>query len=140
MKKCLISFLCVLTALSLAVCMTGCGKESKPLKTFLSYTEQSFDSDYTATGVVCENDNWQLKWDNSTKRVSFVEKATGYTWGQIPVEAEAPQYQENGTIKKNHPQLESVIRVIYQDPKSFDDVTAYSYTGAVQTEVYMLKK
>ena len=140
MKKFLISFLCVLTALSLAACMTGCGKESKPLKTFLYYGDQYFDSDYTATGVVCENDNWQLKWDNVTKRVSFVEKATGYTWGQIPVEAEAPQYQENGTIKKNHPQLESVVRVIYQDPKSFDDVTAYSYTGAVQTDGVYVEK
>ena len=36
-------------------------------------------------------------------------------------------------IKKNHPQLESVIQVLYQDPKSFDDVTAYSYTAAVQS-------
>ncbi len=140
MKKYLISFLCVLTALSMAACMTGCGKENKPLKTFLSYGDQYFDSDYSATGVVCENDNWQLKWDNVTKRVSFVEKATGYTWGQIPVEAEAPQYQENGMIKKNHPQLESVVRVIYQDPKSFDDVTAYSYTAAVQTDGVYVRK
>ncbi len=140
MKKYLISFLCVLMAVTMAVSMTGCGKENIPLKSFLSYTDQYFDSDYTASGVVCENDKWQLKWDNVTKRVSFVEKATGYTWGQIPVEAEAPQYQENGMVKKNHPQMESVIRVIYQDPKSFDDVTAYSYTGAVQSDgVYVQK-
>lgn len=140
MKKYLISFLCVLMAATMAVSMTGCGKENTPLKTFLSYADQYFDADYTTTGVVCENDKWQLKWDNVAKRVSFFEKATGYTWGQIPVEAEAPQYQENGMIKKNHPQLESVIRVIYQDPKSFDDVTAYSYTGAVQTDGIYVEK
>ncbi|MBO5211260.1 MAG: hypothetical protein J6B80_04960 [Clostridia bacterium] len=140
MKKYLISFLCVLTTATLAVGMTGCGKENIPLKSFLSYKDQYFDSDYSSSGVVCENDKWQLKWDNAAKRVSFVDKTTGYTWGQIPVEAEAPQYQDNGTIKKNHPQLESVIRVIYQDPKSFDDVTAYSYTGAVQSDgVYVQK-
>ncbi len=140
MKKYVISFLCVLMAVTMAVGMTSCGKENIPLKSFLSYTDQYFDSDYTASGVVCENDKWQLKWDNVAKRVSFVEKATGYTWGQIPIEAEAPQYQENGMVKKNHPQLESVIRVIYQDPKSFDDVTAYSYTGAVQSDgVYVQK-
>lgn len=134
MKKCLISFLCVLMVVIMAVGMTGCGEEKVPLKGFLFYNDQYFDSDVTSSGIICENDNWQLKWDNSKKRVSFLEKATGYTWGQIPVEAETPVYQENGMIKKNHPQLESVIRVIYQDPKSFDDVTAYSYTGAVQSD------
>ena len=140
MKKCLISFLCILMAVIMAVSMTGCGEEKAPLKGFLAYADQYFDSDVTSSGVICENDNWQLKWDNSKKRVSFFEKATGYTWGQIPVEAEAPVYQENGMVKKNHPQLESVIRVIYQDPKSFDDVTAYSYTGAVQSDgVYVQK-
>lgn len=133
MKKYLISFLSVLMAVTLAVCMTGCGKEKISLKSFLSYSEQNFDSDFSSTGIVCENEKWQLCWDNVTKRVSFVEKATGYVWGQIPNEATAPQYQENGTVKKNHPQLESVIQVVYQDPKSFDDVTAYSYTAAVQS-------
>ncbi|MBP3390685.1 MAG: hypothetical protein J6L58_03250 [Clostridia bacterium] len=133
MKKYILSFLSLLMALSLAVSMAGCGKVSTTLETFLSYSEQSFDSDYTSTGVVCENDNWQLVWDNVTKRVSFVEKATGYVWGQIPQEATEPQYQENGAVKKNHPQLESVVQVIYQDPKSFDDVTAYSYSAAVQS-------
>lgn len=133
MKKYVLSFLSLLMALVLAVSMAGCGKASMALETFLSYSEQSFESDYTSTGIVCENDNWQLAWDNVTKRVSFIEKATGYIWGQIPGEATAPQYQENGAIKKNHPQLESVLQVIYQDPKSFDDVTAYSYTAAVQS-------
>ncbi|MBO5322251.1 MAG: hypothetical protein J6B22_06615 [Clostridia bacterium] len=133
MKKYILSFLSLLMALVLAVCMAGCGKEAITLETFLSYPEQSFDSNYTSTGIVCENENWQLAWDNVTKRVSFVEKATGYVWGQIPQEAAAPQNQENGSIKKNHPQLESVIQVIYQDPKSFDDVTAYSYSAAVQS-------
>jgi len=133
MKKYLISFLSVLTAVSLALCMTGCGEEKITLKSFLDYSEQSFDSDFTSNGTVCENEKWQLNWDNVTKRVSFLEKATGYVWGQIPTEATEVQYQENGTVKKNHPQLESGVQVIYQDPKSFDDVTAYSYTAAVQS-------
>lgn len=133
MKKFLISFLCVLVAIALAFGMAGCGKEAVSLKSFLSYAEQSFDSEFNSSGVVCENDKWQLSWDNVTKRVSFTEKSTGYVWGQIPTEATEPQYNENGSKKKNHPQLESVVQVIYQDPKSFDDVTVYSYTAAVQS-------
>jgi hypothetical protein len=61
MKKHLISFLCVLMAVTLAVGMAGCGKENTPLKTFLSYTDQYFDADYTTTGVVCENDKRKAK-------------------------------------------------------------------------------
>lgn len=133
MKNYLISFLSVLTVVSLIFCMTGCDKGKTVLKSFLPYSEQSFDSDFTATGIVCENEKWRLHWDNVNKRVSFEEKSTGTVWGQIPVEATVPQYQENGVIKKNHPQLESVVQVIYQDPKSFDDITAYSYSSAVQS-------
>ena len=133
MKKYFIRFLSVITVLALAVCITGCGKEKIKLQGFLSYSEQSFDSDITSSGTVCENENWILNWDNSTKRVSFTEKATGYVWGQIPNEAATPQKTENGAVKKNHPQLESVIQAIYQDPKSFDDVKAYSYSAAVQS-------
>jgi len=133
MKKYLIRFLSVLMALSIAVLMAGCGKEKVQIKTFLTYSEQNFNSTFNTTGVVCENENWQLNWDNSTKRVSFTQKATGYVWGQIPAEAQKPQNQENGMVKKNHPQLESVVRVVYQDPESFDDVTSYSYTESVQS-------
>jgi len=133
MKKHLIKFLSILTVAALTLCMTGCGEEKPILKGFLAYNEQSFDTDFSTNGVVCENDSWSVIWDNVNKRVSFKEKATGTVWGQIPQEATVPQKQENGLIKKNHPQLESVIQVIYQDPKSFDDVKAYSYTASVQS-------
>lgn len=133
MKKYLISFLAVLTVVALLFCMTGCSKGKTTLISFLNYSDQSFDSNFSTTGVVCENGKWKLNFDNVTKRVSFEDKTTGYLWGQIPVEAETPQIQENGMVKKNHPQLESVVQAIYQDPKSFDDVTAYSYTAAVQS-------
>lgn len=140
MKRYLIDFLSVLMVIIISLSMTGCGEEKTVLKTFLSYAEQSFDSDITESGVICENSNWSLMWDNDNKRVSFVEKKTGAVWGQIPQEALEPVIQENGIQKKNHPQLESVIQIKYQDPKSFDDVTAYSYTDAVQSgEVYAQK-
>ena len=133
MKKYFIRFLSVITVLAMSVCVAGCSKEKTALKSFLAYSEQNFESDFESEGVVCENENWALNWDNTAKRVSFTEKATGNIWGQIPSEAAEPQKQENGMIKKNHPQLESVVQVTYQDPKSFDDVKAYSYTAAVQS-------
>lgn len=133
MKKYLIRFLSVLMVLSLVLSLSGCGEEKAAVTTFLSYSEQNFEGNYSTTGVVFENENLALKWDNATKRVSFEEKKTGYVWGQIPMEASVIEYQENGMIKKVHPQIDSVVQVIYQDPKSFDDVKAYSYTSAVQS-------
>jgi len=135
MKKYLISFLSVIIVISLiiTVCFVGGGKEKIELQGFLSFSKQSFESTYDSSGVVCENDKWQLNWDDGTKRVSFTDKETGYEWGQIPQEAKEP-IMIDGMMKKNHPQMESVVHVVYQDPKSFDDDNAYSYTAAVQND------
>ncbi len=127
----------LLAVLLLACGLTGCGGEEAPLTTFLPYAELDVADESVPTGTVCENARWQLLWDASTKRVSFADKATGALWGQVPAEAAEPARDESGRVKKNHPQMESALYVVYQDPNSFDDVTAYSYTGAVQSgEVY----
>lgn len=117
--------------------LAGCGND-KSLVTFLNFGDQSFDSS-SVNGKVCENDRFGLYWDNSLKRVSFLDKKSGAVWGQIPAEAQNGVI-ENGVKKKNHPQLESALQVNYQDPKSFDEITLYSYTGAVQEgEIYTEK-
>ena len=127
----------LLLALITLLGLTGCG-DDKSLVTFLNFGDQSFDSEY-ANGKVCENDRFELNWDDSLKRVSFVDKQSGAVWGQIPAEAQNG-VTENGVKKKNHPQLESALQVNYQDPKSFDEITLYSYTGAVQEgEIYTEK-
>jgi len=77
MKKYLIRFLSVLMVLSLVLSLSGCGEEKAAVTTFLSYSEQNFEGNYSTTGVVFENENLALKWDNATKRVSFEEKKTG---------------------------------------------------------------
>ena len=127
----------LLLALITLLGLTGCG-DDKSLVTFLNFGDQSFDSEYV-NGKVCENDRFELNWDDSLKRVSFVDKQSGAVWGQIPAEAQNG-VTENGVKKKNHPQLESALQVNYQDPKSFDEITLYSYTGAVQEgEIYTEK-
>ena len=127
----------LLLALITLLGLTGCGND-KSLVTFLNLGDQSFDSEYV-NGKVCENDKFELNWDDSLKRVSFVDKQSGAVWGQIPAEAQNG-VTENGVKKKNHPQLESALQVNYQDPKSFDEITLYSYTGAVQEgEIYTEK-
>lgn len=136
MKKCFKKcFILLLTTAMITTCFSGCRKKES-LITFRSYeeAEEEFADDYDSTGTVCENEKWRLTWDYGTKRVRFEDKVTGAVWGQIPFETEKPVMQENGMIKKNHPQLESVIHVVYQNPQSFDDVTAYSYPSSVQND------
>lgn len=132
MKYCFKRCTALLISVFLMFSLIGCKNNKETLKTFLKYEDMSFDSSFSSTGVVCENENWTLNWDNSKKRVSFTDKKTGAVWGQIPAEATEPVVID-GVTKKNHPQLESVVQVIYQDPKSFDNVIAYSYAAAVQS-------
>ena len=137
MKNRLFRIFALLVALITLLGLAGCGND-KSLVTFLNFGDQSFDSEYV-NGKVCENDRFELYWDNSLKRVSFADKQSGAVWGQIPAEAQNGA-AENGVKKKNHPQLESALQVNYQDPKSFDEITLYSYTGAVQEgEIYTEK-
>ena len=137
MKNRLFRIFALLVALITLLGLAGCGND-KSLVTFLNFGDQSFDSEYV-NGKVCENDRFELYWDNSLKRVSFEDKQSGAVWGQIPASAQNG-VTENGVKKKNHPQLESALQVNYQDPKSFDEITLYSYTGAVQEgEIYTEK-
>ena len=137
MKNRLFRIFALLVALITLLGLAGCGND-KSLVTFLNFGDQSFDSS-SVNGKVCENDRFELYWDNSLKRVSFEDKQSGAVWGQIPASAQNG-VTENGVKKKNHPQLESALQVNYQDPKSFDEITLYSYTGAVQEgEIYTEK-
>ena len=137
MKNRLFRIFALLVALITLLGLAGCGND-KSLVTFLNFGDQSFDSEYV-NGKVCKNDRFELYWDNSLKRVSFEDKQSGAVWGQIPASAQNG-VTENGVKKKNHPQLESALQVNYQDPKSFDEITLYSYTGAVQEgEIYTEK-
>ena len=65
----------LLLALITLLGLTGCG-DDKSLVTFLNFGDQSFDSEYV-NGKVCENDRFELNWDDSLKRVSFVDKQSG---------------------------------------------------------------
>ena len=96
----------LLLALITLLGLAGCGND-KSLVTFLNFGDQSFDSEYV-NGKVCENDRFELYWDNSLKRVSFADKQSGAVWGQIPAEAQNGA-AENGVKKKNHPDRKSVV-------------------------------
>ncbi|MBE6778555.1 MAG: hypothetical protein E7541_04125 [Ruminococcaceae bacterium] len=125
---------CLLFCISFA----GCGSSLEDAKVIdtLRYSKVTYaqNSEEISTGVVAENDTWQLEWDQKNKRVSFVEKATGNVWGQTPIESISLQPDENGIRRKNHPQVESAIQVFYQNTTNMVEESAWSYNDAVRAE------
>ena len=88
MKNKMSRFIALISTLLIIVCFSSCasGNTDIGLKA-ARYKEDAFTSDYSGTGVVCENEKWQLLWDDSKKQVSFKDKANDVVWGQIPTEA-----------------------------------------------------
>lgn len=142
MNKVLKIIAVLLSAAVISTSFAGCGNSSgeKKVITFKKYSEQETENEFNGNGVVCENSVWQLCWNNKTKQISFVEKASGAVWGQTPAEADKTEYQENGMPKKKNAQLQSAISVAYQDPTSLDEVYVYSYNGAFQNGAILAEK
>lgn len=77
--------------------------------------------EYLESGKVCENDRFELYWDNTKKYVWFKEKATQTVYSTIADGAMTPVYDEDGILKKNNPLAESPILVYYLDSKTISE-------------------
>ena len=88
MKKILFRLISTVVILCLTcACFAGCGSNKNRAIYLPRYNEDAFSSNYSESGVVTENEYWELIWDNSKKLVSFRDKQTGNLWGQIPEKA-----------------------------------------------------
>lgn len=126
MKKLIFRFI----SLSLVVCIiacifAGCGSNKKALIKLQNYENKNLVSNYFGSRVVCENDYWQLIWDDENKLVSFYDKLTGNIWGQIPQDA-----LNSGAFLTNS--LKSAVYVYYRDANTLGEKYAYSSEGAVE--------
>ncbi len=129
----------VLLALLLCFSAVGCASDSDATEKVDTkrYDDVSYKSDITASGVVYENDLWQVNWDDVNKRVSFTEKATGAVWGSAPAQAIADADAKGGIV---HPQMDSAIHVYFHDPTNVAEDMSMSHLGAVQDgEIYAIK-
>lgn len=127
MKKTLFRFISLAVAVCLlACCFAGCGSnDNKQTISLARYNEDKFTSNYSDNGLVCENEYWQLLWDDSRKLVSFVDKSTGNVWGQIPEKAlNSDAFLTNS--------LKSAVYVYYREKSTLAEKYAYSSEGAVE--------
>lgn len=136
MNKILKKSICLILAFSFIFGLSACSEEKSQVRTFLDYAKTPYAFDTDVNGVVVENDKWALIWDDEVKRVSFLDKKSNLTWGQIPSESLDKQNQSGITL----PQLNSAIMVAYQDPKSMDEIFLYSYDSAYENGRVLVKR
>ncbi len=131
-----IRFIALLMCLVFSVGCAGCSKaEDSSTAKALKYSDVKVSSTYDSDGLVCENSNWKLMWDDEKNQVSFVEKNTGYRWSPTPDTAQTIVYDEDGMPIKNNPQLESAILVSYYDPSTLLEKEIMSSTDVF--DVYL---
>ena len=128
-------FLSLILAVVIVFCISGCSNNENVLS-FLSYGKTKYAADTDVNGVVCENENWGLIWDDENKRVSFLDKKTNTVWGQTSEEIINRQNDTNIIL----PQLNSALTVAYQDPISLGEVFVYSYDEAFINGEITVKK
>ncbi len=141
MKKAM-RFAAAAVCLLFSITAAGCGSNGtdETVIDTLNYSDVSYDSDVNESGTVAENDTWELIWDADTKRVHFLEKATGNMWGNVPQEVCEVTLNEQGFPVMNHAQIESAIQVFYHNPANLAEESILSYNDAVRDgEVYAIK-
>ena len=116
--------LVVVLVLCFVFSLTGCG-EMKTYPSFSKIKVQKLES-----GVVDENERFELSWDQVNKRVILTDKENGVRWSSTPEEELDNNPIESGV--KTHPQVDSPIYVTYFDNFKYVEKTAYAYTSAVK--------
>ena len=133
MKNKVLRYLCLILTLCIISCFSSCASDNaKSGIKAVKYKEYAFSSDYSGSGVVCENDNWQLLWNNSKKQVSFKDKVNDVVWGQIPEEAETDE-----KYPKINNALKSPVIVYYYYANYIDERMSFAFTDSIRDgEVY----
>ncbi len=133
-KKAFLVVLCLLLVMSFAACGDG-AVLTDPI---------AFDEDHPVNKedsfVAAENDQFQLKWDASTKRVVLFDKANNTNWSATPSDIFETQLDEFGDPITNNPKLETTLMVEYVETNNFTIKTANSYVQSLNRGTYALEK
>lgn len=123
MKKFLkqaLSLVLLLCIMSLSFC--GCGNDKNKEMLNASYVENSAQS--ISSGVVAENDIYELIWDDDKKCVLAHEKGTDNYWSNTPYE----HYLIEDPSGVGHVRMSSAFYLEYLSSRKLN--TAYSYVAA----------
>ena len=126
----------VLIAFLIVFSFASCGKSVPAVK---KYNKEQKFSAYTS-GIVAENNSWQLNWDSEKRRILLKNKESGIVWSTLPSELLETRYDEDGYEENNHPQLENPLILEYVDTKKMNINTLYAYVSSLQKGNYSAEK
>lgn len=122
----------IVSAFLILILSCGCSKKStKVVINTKRYDDMKYNDDVLSSGVVCENGNFTLEWDDRYKQVTFKEKATGAVYSTSPIETRSVTKDENGEQINYNPLVKSPIAIYYYSAKTLDEFTADAYTEAI---------
>ncbi len=113
----------------LITCLSACKKE-ETAKSPLFNSEAEI---YTVeSGIVAQNGDFHLIWDDETKQVSLKDEKTGALYSNVPTELAEPKFDEFGMPIKINPIVSSALVLKYVDSKTDHEVNANSSLSAVK--------
>lgn len=133
-KKTFLVVLCLLLVMSFAACGDG-ALLTNPIVFDEEHPVIKEDS-FTAA----ENDQYQLKWDASTKRIVLYDKLNDVNWSSTPSDIFEPELDEFGDPITNNPKLETTLMVEYIETNNFTVKTANAYVQSLNKGTYALEK
>lgn len=127
MKKIFCGLLAALITLSMcSACNSGVsGKTGNSFSLPQSFS--SFDNT-----MICENDNFSLKWDGMYKRVVLTDKKNNYSYSTTPNDANNNGVDEFGFPIEATPRVNSPIIIRYVNPKTKVVEQSIGYTQSIR--------
>ena len=108
--------------------LTGC-KDESTAQNKLKYDSSANMSSVTS-GVVAENSNYNIVWDDGEKRVAFTDLRNNTVWSLCPADTAEPELDEFGLPIKANPAVSSALSIKYVDSDQHE-ITTYSKSGSV---------
>ncbi len=112
---------------------TGCASTKSGYSAY-----QETKAEKLANGTVCENETFELQWDQTNARVILYDKEKEIRWCNTPVAELDNNPIESG--EKTHPQVDSPIYVTYFDNVNFAEKTAYAQTASIKKKGASVQK
>ncbi len=133
-KKAFLVVLCLLLVMSFAACGDG-AVLTDPI---------AFDEDHPVikedSFTAAENEQFQLKWDASTKRIVLFDKLNNTNWSSTPNDIFEPELDEFGDPITNNPKLETTLMVEYIETNNFTVKTVNAYVQCLNKGSYAIEK
>ena len=115
---------------AVALVFAGCGSGEVITQKLEAY-ESSGNFESSLEGVIAENDNYQMLWDDTLKSISVLDKSDGSVF--TTNKYEEPEIDEYGIASSQSPRMLSDIIVEYTDPESSENDVLYSSLEAVDS-------